>query len=84
MTEVYEILKLADDGTVLGVETKRTWMLPVKSTDMIPKDCPIYTQAFVVDKLDIAVCDGEDKWYAQGSGGVVSATAGQSWSALFG
>lgn len=83
MTEVYEILTVAADGSIEKVESKRTWMIPVKSTDIIPKGCSIYTQAFVVDKMNVAICDGNDNWYAQGDSGIVSAVAGQPFSALF-
>lgn len=81
MTELYEIVKqTADDGTVLDVETRRTWVLPVVSTDVIPKGCPIYTQAYIVDKLNVAICDGKDNWYGNNSSGrIVSASAGQTW-----
>lgn len=80
MTEVYEIVNLAKDGSVANVETKRTWYLPVVSTDVIPKGCPIYTQAFIVDKVAVAFCDGRDNWYMDADKPVI---AGETWAALF-
>lgn len=58
--------------------------IPVVSTEIIPKGCGRYARAFVIDKMDIAICDGNDTWYVGEPGKVVSAKAGQPWSDLFG
>lgn len=57
--------------------------MAAKSTDILPSGSPIMSTIFVVDKMDIVVCDGEDKWYSSVDGIVTSANAGQPISALF-
>lgn len=81
MTEVYELLKVAEDGTVEEAHTgRRAPVIAVKSTDVAPKGLPIYTQVFCVDKFAVAICDGEDKWYSDADTYI---TAGQTWAELF-
>lgn len=63
--------------------TAHPYDMAAKSTDILPYDCPIMTNIFVVDKMDVVVCDGDDKWYSSVDGVVTSANAGQPISALF-
>lgn len=61
---------------------------PVKLGDTIngtaPTGLPIMSTCFIVDKMEVAICDGKDHWCATGSDGVVkSITAGQTWAELF-
>lgn len=52
--------------------------------EIIPKGMAKGRVAFVIEKMDVAVCDGKDTWYAGSAGNVRSAEAGQPRSALFG
>ena len=54
--------------------------LSVVSTEIMPTGLPHGSSAFIVDKLDVAFCDGEDNWYREADKPV---KAGQPWSALF-
>lgn len=60
--------------------TAHPYDMAAKSTDTLPHDCPIMTNIFVVDKMDVVVCDGEDNWYREADKPVA---AGQPISALF-
>ncbi len=63
---------------------KRTGEYPydmaAKSTDILPSGKPIMATIFVVDKMDVVVCDGNNKWYREADKPVA---AGQPISALF-
>ena len=58
----------------------RSYDMAAKSTDMLPFGCPILTTIFVVDKVGVVFCDGEDNWYREADKPVA---AGQPISALF-
>ena len=52
----------------------------VKSTEIIPSGMKRGSNAFIVDKMALAFCDGDDNWYVEADKPV---QAGQPWSALF-
>ena len=56
----------------------------VNVDEIIPKGMGKGRAAFIIEKMDVAICDGKDTWYAGSAGNVRSAKAGQPWSALFG
>ena len=51
-----------------------------KSYETLPAGMPIMATIFVVDKMDVVVCDGENNWYREADTPVA---AGQPISALF-
>ena len=54
-------------------------------TGTAPAGMPIMSTCFIVEKMNVAISDGNDGWYANDdNGSVVSITAGQSWAELFG
>ena len=55
-------------------------VIAVTTTQTLPDGCYIGTQIFVVDKMAVAVCDGNDNWYREADKPVA---AGQPVSALF-
>ena len=60
--------------------TAHPYDLAAKSTDVLPAGCPMMTRLFVVDKMDVIVCDGEDNWYREADN---PKPAGQFISILF-
>lgn len=48
-----------------------------------PSGLPILSSCFLVDKMDFAVCDGNDKWYIATGDGVACIQAGKSWANLY-
>lgn len=54
--------------------------MAAKSTDILPSGAPVMSTIFVVDKMDVVVCDGEDNWYREADKPIA---AGQPISALF-
>ena len=54
--------------------------LAVKSWEIMPKGLPINSSAFIIDKVDMAFCDGEDHWYKDAD---KPFDAGQPWSVMF-
>lgn len=59
------------------------WELADNLDGIAPAGCPIMSTCFVVEKLDVAFCNGKDQWFASNGGTVKSINAGQSWSELF-
>ena len=59
------------------------WELADNLDGIAPAGCPIMSTCFVVDKQDVAFCNGKDQWFASNGGTVKSINAGQSWSELF-
>ena len=45
-----------------------------------PAGCPIMSSCFLIDKFDVAVCDGQDNWYIKGG---KSIRAGEPWANLY-
>lgn len=84
MTKVFEVVQVDDTGKITHCEHCQATTLRVMSHEIMPKGCGRGTEAFIIDKIDAAFCDGNDNWYAMGAdGGVKTAKAGQPWSALF-
>lgn len=54
--------------------------IAVKSWEIMPSGLPIMSSAFIVDKMDVAICDGEDHWYIESD---KLFNAGQPWSVMF-
>lgn len=63
-----------------NLPSTQTWDMAGLSTDILPANCPIMSTIFVVDKMDVAICDGEGNWYREAGKPV---KAGQPISALF-
>lgn len=59
---------------------KHPYDIAATSTELLPFDCSIMTSIFVVDKVDVVFCDGNDTWYREADKPVAS---GQPISALF-
>ena len=59
---------------------KHPYDLAARSEETLPFDCSIMTTLFVVDKMDVVVCDGDNRWYREADKPVAS---GQPISALF-
>lgn len=83
MTTVFEKIKVDATGKITSCEHVQAVTLRVMSHEIMPKGCDRGTEAFIIDKIGAAFCDGNDTWYAHTSGGVKSAQAGQPWSVLF-
>lgn len=66
--------------TTNNLKRARPLELTSRSEAIAPAGCPIMSTCFIVDKFDVAICDGEDKWY-MGSDKFVE--AGQPFSGLF-
>lgn len=63
-------------------------VFPVELADNIdgiaPAGLPIMSACFIVEKMDVAVCNGRDQWYITGADSTVKyISAGQPWSDLF-
>lgn len=54
--------------------------LSVMSHEIMPHGLPVSSSAFIIDKIEVAFCDGEDHWYLEADKPV---DAGKPWSALF-
>lgn len=63
-----------------GLPSTQTWDMAAVSTDILPSGCPIMSSIFVVDKMDVVICDGEGNWYHEADKPVA---AGQPISELF-
>lgn len=49
-----------------------------------PAGLPIMSTCFIVEKMDVAISNGRDEWYATAENGSVKyIAAGQPWSDLF-
>ena len=79
-----EVFIVKDEGFVGNVPDKlrRTHPLELtcRSEAIAPSGCPIMSTVFIVDKHEVAISDGENKWYL-GSDKYVE--AGQAFSGLF-
>lgn len=54
--------------------------MAAKSYETLPAGMPIMATIFVVDKMDVVICDGENNWYRRADTPV---PAGSPISALF-
>lgn len=81
MAEVYITNSVGFTGpTTNHLKRTRPLELASRSEAIAPAGCPIMSTCFIVDKFEVAVCDGEDKWYL---GGDKYVEAGQAFSGLF-
>lgn len=83
MTSVFETVKTDGEGNVLELSPVMRPDLRVTSDQLMPKGMGLGTQVFVIDKMDVAICDGKNNWYAGASGKVTVGQAGQPFSVLF-
>lgn len=70
------------DGVVMPDKdkTKHPYDIAAMSDEILPSGCSISTSIFVIDKIAVCFCDGNDNWYRQAGKPV---PAGQPISALF-
>ena len=67
-------------GNVTYVEEDHISPIPALSTEIAPKGCARFEQAFIIDLYKIAICDGNNNWYTSGG---KSIPAGKTWAELF-
>lgn len=79
-----ELIKTDANGNVTSSRIVSYHDIYVNVDEIIPKGITKGRMALIIEKMDIAVCAGNDTWYAGSPGNVRSAKAGQPWSALFG
>ena len=79
-----ELIKTDANGNVTSSRVVTYHDIYVGVDEIIPKGMGKGRAALIIEKMDIAICDGKDTWYAGSPGNVRSAKAGQPWSALFG
>lgn len=80
MTSTIEIIKTDAEGNILEMQCVQRPEMFVTSAQIIPKGMRLGARAFVVDKMAVAVCAGDDNWYREPDKPVA---AGQPFSALF-
>ena len=79
-----ELIKTDANGNVTSSRVVTYHDIYVGVDEIIPKGMAKGRPAFIIEKMDVAICDGKDTWYAGTPGNVRTAKAGQPWSALFG
>lgn len=79
-----ELIKTDANGNIISSRVVSYHDIYVNSDEIIPKGMAKGRAALVIEKMDVAVCAGNDTWYAGTPGNVRTAKAGQPWSALFG
>lgn len=79
-----ELIKTDANGNVTSSRVVTYHDIYVSVDEIIPKGMAKGRPAFIIEKMDVAICDGNDTWYAGSAGNVRSAKAGQPWSTLFG
>ena len=75
---MFRIVSNGSGGTKLEYFNDDT--IAVRTDQILPSGCYIGTSIFIVDKMDVAFCDGNDNWYRDTDKPVA---AGQLVSALF-
>ena len=78
-----EHIKTDAEGNIISSRIVNYHDIYVNSDEIIPKGMAKGRPALIIDKMDVAICDGSDTWYAGNAGNVRSAKAGQPWSTLF-
>lgn len=70
------------DGVVVpdSDTTKHPYDIAARSEETLPFGCSIMTAIFVIDKMGLCYCDGNDQWYREADKPVAS---GQPISKLF-
>lgn len=75
------MLKLENGKVVSGpVSSRYEAEIASTSDETLPAGLPVGSTIFVVDKMNVVVCDGKDNWYREADKPV---EAGQPISALF-
>lgn len=77
MTKVFEIVVYENGRQKIDHDQKPS--LRVTSDEVIPAGLGKGSEAYIIDKVNAAVCDGRDNWYGKGG---KSASAGQTWAEL--
>lgn len=74
-----------DDRNCLNNAPARVY--PVELADNLdgiaPAGMPIMSACLIVEKMDVAVCNGRNEWYRKNGDGITKITAGQPWTELF-
>lgn len=78
-----ELIKTDAEGNIVSSRVVTYHDIYVGVDEIIPKGMAKGRPAFIIEKMGVAICGGNDTWYAGSEGNVRSATAGQPWSALF-
>lgn len=79
MTNTFEIIAVAPDGTVLEHKSVQRSSLRVRSDMVIPAGFGIGAESYVTDKVVAAVSNGNDTWTSSKG---KTAAAGQTWAEL--
>lgn len=84
MAEVFITNSEGYTGPATGnLKRARPLEMASRSEAIAPAGCPIMSHVLIVDKNDVAICDGEDKWYMYKNGENKYVEAGQPFSALY-
>ena len=79
-----EVFIVSAEGFIGKVTDKLRRTQPLKlgcrSEAIAPTGCPIMSEVFIVDKYEVAISDGENRWYM---GKDKCVEAGQPFSGLF-
>lgn len=76
-----------DERACLATELPRVFPVELGANidGIAPAGLPIMSSCFIVEKMDVAICNGRDQWYTTNANGATKyISAGQPWSALFG
>lgn len=82
MGDYYYVIKTDETGKIVSQHGATHRNVLVLSDEIAPGDLDRGDTAFIIDKMDVAVCDGKGNWYAR-SEEIKSIAGGQPWSALF-
>ena len=83
MDNEIKLIEVDPAGRILDSTTRHAIPIMVNSNDIIPYGLHKGSAVFIIDKMDVAICDGNGNWYLEHDGNVVSATSGTPWSTLF-
>lgn len=78
-----ELIKTDSNGNIISSRVVSYHDIYVGVDEIIPKGIAKGRAALIIEKMDVAICDGNDIWYAGSAGNVRTAKAGQPWSTLF-
>jgi len=83
MENEIKLIEVDPTGRILDSTTRHTIPIMVNSNDIIPYGLHKGTTVFIIDKMDVAICDGNGNWYREKDGNVLCATYGNPWASLF-
>lgn len=69
--------------TTAKLPRSRPLEMAARSEAVAPAGCPIMSACLIVDKNNVAICDGEDRWYMYIDKEVKYVEAGQPFSNLY-